>query len=226
MGHVDHGKTKLLDALRSANQVDKEAGGITQHIGAYQVHTDVDGEDRRITFIDTPGHEAFTAMRARGAQATDIAVLVVAADDGVMPTTREAIAHIKSAGVPMVVAINKIDLASANPDRVKQQLSELEVMPEEWGGDVPFVEVSALEKLGLDDLMEVITLVADVHELKANPLKPASGVVVEARIDRTRGPVATLLVQSGTLNPRDVVVAGGAWGRRETRFRDRGRKIR
>ena len=222
MGHVDHGKTKLLDAIRSANVAEGEAGGITQHIGAYQV----DAQGRKITFLDTPGHEAFTAMRARGAQATDVAVLVVAADDGVMPTTREAVAHIKSAQVPMVVAINKIDLPAANPDRVKQQLSEMEVMPEEWGGDVPFVEVSALAKLGLEDLLEVILLVADVHELKANPLKPASGVVVEAKIDRTRGPVATLLVQSGTLNPRDVVVAGGTWGRVKAMFDDRGRKIR
>jgi translation initiation factor IF-2 len=222
MGHVDHGKTKLLDAIRSANVAEGEAGGITQHIGAYQA----DAQGRKITFLDTPGHEAFTAMRARGAQATDVAVLVVAADDGVMPTTREAVAHIKSAQVPMVVAINKIDLPAANPDRVKQQLSEMEVMPEEWGGDVPFVEVSALAKLGLEDLLEVITLVADVHELKANPLKPASGVVVEAKIDRTRGPVATLLVQSGTLNPRDVVVAGGTWGRVKAMFDDRGRRIR
>ena len=222
MGHVDHGKTKLLDAIRSANVAEGEAGGITQHIGAYQV----DAQGRKITFLDTPGHEAFTAMRARGAQATDVAVLVVAADDGVMPTTREAVAHIKSAQVPMVVAINKIDLPAANPDRVKQQLSEMEVMPEEWGGDVPFVEVSALAKLGLEDLLEVILLVADVHELKANPLKPASGVVVEAKIDRNRGPVATLLVQSGTLNPRDVVVAGGTWGRVKAMFDDRGRKIR
>jgi translation initiation factor IF-2 len=222
MGHVDHGKTKLLDAIRSANVAAGEAGGITQHIGAYQV----DAQGRKITFLDTPGHEAFTAMRARGAQATDVAVLVVAADDGVMPTTREAIAHIKSAQVPLVVAVNKIDLPAANPDRVKQQLSEIEVMPEEWGGDVPFVEVSALEKMGLDDLLEVIGLVADVHELKANPHKPAAGVVVEAKIDRTRGPIATLLVQSGTLNPRDVVVAGSTWGRVKAMFDDRGRRIR
>jgi translation initiation factor IF-2 len=222
MGHVDHGKTKLLDAIRSANVAAGEAGGITQHIGAYQV----DAQGRKITFLDTPGHEAFTAMRARGAQATDVAILVVAADDGVMPTTREAVAHIKSAQVPMVVAVNKIDLPAANPDRVKQQLSEIEVMPEEWGGDVPFVEVSALEKMGLDDLLEVIGLVADVHELKANPHKPAAGVVVEAKIDRTRGPVATLLVQSGTLNPRDMVVAGSTWGRVKAMFDDRGRRIR
>ncbi len=222
MGHVDHGKTKLLDAIRSANVAEVEAGGITQHIGAYQVET----QGRKITFLDTPGHEAFTAMRARGAQATDVAVLVVAADDGVMPTTREAVAHIKSANVPMVVAVNKIDLASANPDRVKQQLSEIEVVPEEWGGDVPFVEVSARDKLGLDDLEEVILLVADVHELKANPHKPANGVVIEAKVDRTRGPVATVLVQSGTLNLRDVVVAGSTWGRIKAMFDDRGRRVR
>jgi translation initiation factor IF-2 len=222
MGHVDHGKTKLLDSIRSANVAEGEAGGITQHIGAYQVDT----QGRKVTFLDTPGHEAFTAMRARGAQATDVGVLVVAADDGVMPTTREAVAHIKSAQVPMVVAINKIDLPTANPDRVRQQLSEREVMPEEWGGDVPFVEVSAREKLGLEDLLEVIQLVADVHELKANPFKPASGVVIEAKIDRTRGPVATVLVQSGTLNPRDVVVAGSTWGRIKAMFDDRGRRIR
>ena len=222
MGHVDHGKTKLLDALRSANVADGEAGGITQHIGAYQIET----QGRKISFLDTPGHEAFTAMRARGAQATDIAVLVVAADDGVMPTTKEAIAHIRSANVPMVVAINKIDLPSANPDRVKQQLSENLVMPEEWGGDVPVVEVSAREKLGLDDLLEVILLVADVNELKANPHKPAVGVVIEAKIDRTRGPVASVLVQSGTLNLRDVVVAGATWGRVKAMFDDCGKRVR
>ena len=222
MGHVDHGKTKLLDAIRSANVAEGEAGGITQHIGAYQVET----QGRKITFLDTPGHEAFTAMRARGAQATDVAVLVVAADDGVMPTTREAVAHIKSANVPLVVAINKIDRPTANPDRVRQQLSEIEVMPEDWGGDVPFVEVSALERMGLDDLLEVILLVADVHELKANPHKPASGVVIEAKIDRSRGPVATVLVQSGTLNLRDVVVAGSSWGRIKAMFDDRGKRVR
>ncbi|MDQ4045541.1 MAG: translation initiation factor IF-2 [Chloroflexota bacterium] len=222
MGHVDHGKTKLLDTIRSTKVAEGEAGGITQHIGAYQVET----QGRKLTFLDTPGHEAFTAMRARGAQATDIAVLVVAADDGVMPTTREAIAHIKSANVPMVVAVNKIDLPSANPDRVKQQLAELEVMPEEWGGDVPFVEVSALEGLGIEDLLEVLLLVADVHELKANPDKVASGVVVEARVESSRGPVTTLLVQSGTLNLRDVIVAGSTWGRIKAMFDDRGKRIR
>ncbi|HVL23840.1 MAG TPA: translation initiation factor IF-2 [Thermomicrobiales bacterium] len=222
MGHVDHGKTRLLDSIRSTNVAAGEAGGITQHIGAYQIET----QGRKLTFLDTPGHEAFTAMRARGAQVTDIAVLVVAADDGVMPTTREAIAHIKSANVPMVVAVNKIDLPTANPDRIKQQLSELEVMPEEWGGDVPFVEVSAKERLGIDDLLEVLLLVADVNELKANPLKAAQGAVIEAKVDGSRGPVATLLVQSGTLNLRDVVVAGTTWGRIKAMFDDRGKRIR
>ena len=222
MGHVDHGKTKLLDTIRSANVAEGEAGGITQHIGAYQV----EAQGRKLTFLDTPGHEAFTAMRARGAQSTDIAVLVVAADDGVMPTTREAVAHIKSANVPMVVAINKIDLPTANPDRIKQQLSELEVMPEEWGGDVPFVEVSAREKLGINDLLDILLLVADVNELKANANTPASGVVVEAKVDSNRGPVATVLVQGGTLNMRDVVVAGSTWGRVKAMFDDRGKRVR
>ncbi len=222
MGHVDHGKTKLLDAIRSANVAEGEAGGITQHIGAYQIET----QGRKVTFLDTPGHEAFTAMRARGAQVTDVAVLVVAADDGVMPTTREAVAHIKSANVPMVVAINKIDRPTANPDRVRQQLSEIDVMPEDWGGDVPFVEVSALERLGLDELLEVILLVADIHELKANPYAPASGVVIEAKVDRNRGTVATVLVQNGTLNLRDVVVAGSSWGRIKAMMDDRGKRVR
>lgn len=222
MGHVDHGKTKLLDAIRSTNVAGGEAGGITQHIGAYQIET----QGRKVSFLDTPGHEAFTAMRARGAQATDVAVLVVAADDGVMPTTREAIAHIRSANVPMIVAVNKIDLPAANPDLVKQQLSDLNVIPEEWGGDVPFVEVSALQKLGLDDLLEVVLLVADINELKANPQKLASGVVIEAKVDRNRGPVATLLVQSGTLNLRDIVVAGSSMGRVKAMFDDRGKRVR
>jgi translation initiation factor IF-2 len=222
MGHVDHGKTRLLDSIRSAKVHEGEAGGITQHIGAYQIDT----QGRKLTFLDTPGHEAFTAMRARGAQATDIAVLVVAADDGVMPTTREAIAHIKSANVPLVVAVNKIDLPAANPDRVKQQLSEAGVMPEEWGGDVPFVEVSAKEKLGLDDLLEVLLLVADVNELKANPNKLATGVVIEARVDSNRGPIASLLIQSGTLNLRDMVVAGSTYGRIKAMQDDLGKRIR
>lgn len=222
MGHVDHGKTKLLDTIRSTEVAEGEAGGITQHIGAYQIET----QGRKLTFLDTPGHEAFTAMRARGAQATDIAVLVVAADDGVMPTTREAIAHIKSANVPMVVAVNKVDLATANPDRAMQQLSEAGVMPEEWGGDVPFVKVSAKEGTGIEDLLEVLLLVADVHELKANPDKVAAGVVVEARVESSRGAVSTLLVQSGTLNMRDVVVAGSTWGKIRALFDDRGKRVR
>lgn len=222
MGHVDHGKTRLLDSIRSTNVAEGEAGGITQHIGAYQI----ENQGRKLTFLDTPGHEAFTAMRARGAQVTDIAVLVVAADDGVMPTTREAIAHIKSANVPMVVAINKIDLPAANAERIKQQLSELEVMPEEWGGDVPFVEVSAKSNLGITDLIDVLLLVADVNELKANPLKASQGVVIEAKVDGSRGPVATLLVQSGTLNVRDIVVAGTTWGRVKAMFDDRGKRVR
>jgi translation initiation factor IF-2 len=186
----------------------------------------VDVQDRKITFLDTPGHEAFTAMRARGAQVTDIAILVVAADDGVMPQTREAIAHIKAANVPMIVAMNKIDLPAANPDRVKQQLTDAGVIPEEYGGDVPVVEVSARELLGIEDLLEVIILVADIAELKANPYKPAVGVVIEARIDRARGVTATLLVQSGTLKPRDVIVAGATWGRIRAMNDDRGRRMR
>lgn len=222
MGHVDHGKTKLLDAIRETKVAEGEAGGITQHIGAYQIET----QARKVTFLDTPGHEAFTAMRARGAQVTDVAVLVVAADDGVMPTTREAVAHIKSANVPMIVAINKIDLPTANPDRVKQQLAEIEVVPEEWGGDTPFVQVSARERLGLDELLDVILLVADVHELKANPNRPASGTVIEAKVDRHRGAVATVLIQSGTLNMRDIVVAGATWGRVKAMVDDHGRRVR
>lgn len=222
MGHVDHGKTKLLDTIRSTEVAEGEVGGITQHIGAYQVET----QGRKLTFLDTPGHEAFTAMRARGAQATDIAVLVVAADDGVMPTTREAIAHIKSANVPMVVALNKVDLPSANPDRAMQQLSEAGVMPEAWGGDIPVVQVSAKEGLGIEDLLEVLLLVADVNELKANPDKVAAGVVVEARVESSRGAVATLLVQSGTLNLRDVVVVGDTWGKIRAMFDDHGKRVR
>ena len=222
MGHVDHGKTRLLDAIRQSHVAEGEAGGITQHIGAYQVET----QGRKLTFLDTPGHEAFTAMRSRGAQVTDITVLVVAADDGVMPTTREAIAHIKSANVPMVVAINKIDLPAANPDRVMQQLSEAGVMPEEWGGDVPFVRVSAREGTGIDELLEILLLVADVNELKANPMKPATGVVVEAQVDSNRGAVATVLVQSGTLNLRDVMVAGATYGRIKAMFDDHGKRVR
>ncbi len=209
MGHVDHGKTSLLDAIRETEVVKGEAGGITQHIGAYQAHHG----DRRVTFIDTPGHEAFTAMRARGAKVTDVAVIVVAANDGVMPQTVEAIDHAKAADVPMLVAINKIDLADANPDRVKQQLSDLGLQPEEWGGQTVMVEVSAKKHLNLDDLMDMILLVADVQETKANPNAPASGVVVESQLDVGRGPVATVLVQRGTLHVGDAIVCGEAYGK-------------
>jgi translation initiation factor IF-2 len=214
MGHVDHGKTKLLDALRNANVVGEEAGGITQHIGAYQVHTEVDGTDRRITFIDTPGHEAFTAMRARGSKSSDIAVLVVAADDGVMPQTVEALNHAKAAGVPIVVAVNKIDKPEADPTKVRGQLTEYGLVPEEYGGDAMFVDVSAKSNLNLDKLLEAIVLTADASlDLRANPDQDAQGLVVEAHLDRGRGPVATILVQRGTLRVGDSIVAGPAHGR-------------
>jgi translation initiation factor IF-2 len=214
MGHVDHGKTKLLDALRNANQVDKEAGGITQHIGAYQVAADVDGNERRITFIDTPGHEAFTAMRARGAQATDIAILVVAADDGVMPQTVEALNHANAAGVPVVVAVNKIDKPDADPTKVRGQLAEYGLVPEEYGGEAMFVDVSAKSELNLDKLLEAVVLTADASlDLRANPNQDAQGLVVEAHLDRGRGPVATVLVQRGTLRVGDSIVAGAGYGR-------------
>ncbi|WP_455164635.1 translation initiation factor IF-2, partial [Slackia exigua] len=209
MGHVDHGKTSLLDAIRSSGVALSEAGGITQHIGASVV--EVNG--RQVTFIDTPGHEAFTAMRARGAQVTDVVVLVVAADDGVMPQTIEAIHHAEAAGVPIVVAVNKIDKPGANPDRVRQELVEYNVIPEEWGGKNMFVNVSAKKKEGIDDLLETILLQSDVLELKANPDATASGFVIESKLDKGRGPVATVLVQRGTLNPGDVVVAGQSYGR-------------
>jgi translation initiation factor IF-2 len=214
MGHVDHGKTRLLDALRKANVAAKEAGGITQHIGAYQVSTEVEDQDRRITFIDTPGHEAFTAMRARGAQATDIAVLVVAADDGVMPQTIEALNHAKAAEVPIVVAVNKIDKPEADPTKVRGQLTEYGLVPEEYGGDTMFVDVSAKSELNLDKLLEAIVLTADASlDLRANPDQDAQGLVVEAHLDRGRGPVATVLVQRGTLHVGDSIVAGPAYGR-------------
>jgi len=214
MGHVDHGKTKLLDALRDANVVAKEAGGITQHIGAYQVATEVDGEERRITFIDTPGHEAFTAMRARGSQSSDIAVLVVAADDGVMPQTVEALNHARAAGVPIVVAVNKIDVPAADPTKVRGQLSEYGLVPEEYGGDTMFVDVSAKAGTNLEGLLEAIVLTADASlDLRANPEQDAQGLVVEAHLDRGRGPVATVLVQRGTLRVGDSLVAGPAYGR-------------
>ncbi|MGZ5389148.1 MAG: translation initiation factor IF-2, partial [Aeromicrobium sp.] len=214
MGHVDHGKTKLLDALRKTNVVDKEAGGITQTIGAYQVATEVDGTERRITLIDTPGHEAFTAMRARGAQATDIAILVVAADDGVMPQTVEALNHAKAAGVPIVVAVNKVDKPDADPTKVRGQLAEYGLVPEEYGGDTMFVDVSAKSETGLDDLLTAVVLTADASlDLRANPNQNAEGLVIEAHLDRGRGPVATVLVHRGTLRVGDSIVAGPAFGR-------------
>jgi translation initiation factor IF-2 len=214
MGHVDHGKTKLLDAVRNANVVAGEAGGITQHIGAYQVATEVDGNERAITFIDTPGHEAFTAMRARGSQSSDIAVLVVAADDGVMPQTVEALNHAKAAGVPIVVAVNKIDKPEADPTKVRGQLTEYGLVPEEYGGDTMFVDVSAKSGLNLDRLLEAIVLTADASlDLRANPTQDAQGLVIEAHLDRGRGPVATILVQRGTLRVGDSIVAGPAYGR-------------
>ncbi len=222
MGHVDHGKTKLLDAIRRTNVVATEAGGITQHIGAYQVEVN----SQRVTFLDTPGHEAFTAMRARGAQVTDIAILVVAADDGVMPQTLEAIDHAKAAGVPIVVALNKIDKPEANPDRVKQQLAEAGLVPEDWGGETIVVPVSAKENKGISDLLENILLVAEMQELKADPNRAATGVVIEAELDKSRGPVATVLVHNGTLRTGDVVVAGAFWGRVKAMFNDAGKQVR
>lgn len=226
MGHVDHGKTKLLDALRNANVVDKEAGGITQHIGAYQVATEVDGTERRITLIDTPGHEAFTAMRARGAQATDIAILVVAADDGVMPQTVEALNHARAAGVPIVVAVNKIDKPDADPTKVRGQLTEYGLIPEEYGGDAMFVDVSAKSELNLDKLLEAVVLTADASlDLRANPTQDAQGLVVEAHLDRGRGPVATVLVQRGTLRVGDSIVAGAGYGRVRAMLDEHGENI-
>jgi translation initiation factor IF-2 len=214
MGHVDHGKTRLLDAIRNANVVAGEAGGITQHIGAYQVHTEHEGIERAITFIDTPGHEAFTAMRARGAQVTDIAILVVAADDGIMPQTVEALNHAQSANVPIVVAVNKIDKPDANPAKVRQQLTEFGLVAEEYGGDVLFVDVSARENIGIQDLLDAVLLTADAGlDLRANPNKDARGVAIEAKLDKGRGAVATVLIQSGTLRVGDAIVAGTAYGR-------------
>ena len=221
LGHVDHGKTTLLDTIRKTNVVEGEAGGITQHIGAYQVHYD----DSLITFLDTPGHEAFTAMRARGAQVTDIAVLVIAADDGIMPQTEEAINHVKAAGVPIVVAINKVDRPEADPERVKRQLAERDLLIEEWGGDVIALPVSALTGDGVDDLLDNLSVVAEVSELKANVSKQARGVVVEARIDRSRGTVATVLVQTGALHVGDNVVVGNLRGRIRAMFADSGEAV-
>jgi translation initiation factor IF-2 len=214
MGHVDHGKTKLLDAIRHTNMVAREAGGITQHIGAYQVTTEVDGQERKITFIDTPGHEAFTAMRARGAETTDLVVLVVAADDGVKPQTTEALNHAQAAGVPVVVAVNKIDKEGADPARVRSQLTEYGLVAEEFGGTTLFVDVSAREGIGISDLLEAIILTADAElDLRANPDQDAQGVAIEAHLDRGRGPVATVLVQRGTLKVSDSIVCGEAFGR-------------
>jgi translation initiation factor IF-2 len=222
MGHVDHGKTTLLDAIRSARVAEREAGGITQHIGAYAVKVN----DRNVVFLDTPGHEAFTLMRARGARVTDVVILVVAADDGVMPQTREAIDHARAAGVPILVAINKIDKADANPDRVKKELSDLGLVPEQWGGQTVMVEVSAKKKENLDALLEMILLVTEMSELKANPKRSASGTVLEAKLDRGRGPVATILVQDGTLNVGDTFIAGTIVGKVRALIDDRGRQLK
>jgi translation initiation factor IF-2 len=222
MGHVDHGKTSLLDAIRSADVAAGEAGGITQHIGAYKVQVN----NRSVVFIDTPGHEAFTRMRARGAKVTDIVVLVVAADDGVMPQTREAIDHAKAANVSMVVAINKIDKPEAQPERVKRQLSDAGLLPAEWGGDTEFVEVSAKQKTGIDKLLETLLTLAELRDLKANPDAPAAGTVLESRVDKGRGPVATILVQNGTLQPSDFFICGAVFGKVRAMFDDRGRPVK
>jgi translation initiation factor IF-2 len=221
LGHVDHGKTSLLDAIRNAKVADGEAGGITQHIGAYQVEK----AGRKITFLDTPGHEAFTAMRARGARLTDVAVLVVAADDGVMPQTIEAINHARAANVPIVVALNKIDRESADPARVMRQLADANVLVEDWGGEIPMIKVSAKKMIGIDELLDMVLLVADLAEHKADPTLPAVGAVVEAEMDRNRGPVATLLVQSGTLRQNDYIVIGPIQGRVRAMFDDRGNRL-
>ena len=222
MGHVDHGKTSLLDAIRHADVISTEAGGITQHIGAYRINID----KKNITFLDTPGHEAFTTMRARGAQITDIAILVVAADDGIKPQTIEAINHAKAAEVSIIVAINKIDKDGANPEKVMQQLTEHGLVPEEWGGDVPCIKVSAKKKTGIDELLEMVLLVADIKELKANPNRKAKGTVIEAKLDKGRGPVATILIQNGTLKIGDTVVAGTAVGRVRAMTNDKGEKVK
>lgn len=222
MGHVDHGKTTLLDTIRKTNVTSGEFGGITQHIGAYQVSL----KGRKVTFLDTPGHEAFTAMRARGAQVTDIVIIVVAADDGVMPQTKEAVDHAKAAGVPIVVAVNKIDKLGANPDRIMSEMAELGIMPEEWGGDTIFMNVSAKQGTGVSDLLETVLLVADMAELKANPDQLASGTVIEAKLDKGRGPVATLLVQRGTLHSGDSIVVGTSYGRVRKMTNDKGMEIK
>jgi len=222
MGHVNHGKTRLLDAIRQTNVMDTEAGGITQHIGAYQVEVN----EQKITFLDTPGHEAFTAMRAHGAQITDITILVVAADDGVMPQTLEAIDHARAAGVPIVVAINKIDKPNANPELVKQQLADAGLVIEEWGGDIVCVPISAKEMTGISELLENLLVVAEMENLKADPSRPAAGVVIEAKLDKSRGPLATVLVNTGTLRIGDTVVVGTTWGRVRAMFNDMGKQVK
>ncbi len=222
MGHVNHGKTRLLDAIRETNVMATEAGGITQHIGAYQV--EVDGQ--KVTFLDTPGHEAFTAMRARGAQITDIVILVVAADDGVMPQTLEAIDHAQAAGVPIVVAINKIDKPDVNPETVKQQLADTDLLVEDWGGNVICIPISAKEKTGIPELLNNLLLVAEMEELRANPSQPAAGVVIEAKMDKTKGPLTTALVHEGTLRLGDTIVVGATWGRVKAMFNDMGKRVR
>ena len=222
LGHVDHGKTALLDSIRDSSVAERELGGITQHIGAYQV----EANGQLLTFLDTPGHEAFTAIRARGSKATDIAILVVAADDGIMPQTDEAIDHAKAAGVPIVVAINKMDMPAADPERVKRQLSERDMLVEDWGGEIISVEVSAKTGDGITDLLENIAVVAEIADLKANPDKPASGVIIEAKLDRQRGPTATLLVQDGTLSVGQHVTAGGTWGRVRAMSNERGEAVK
>ncbi len=222
MGHVDHGKTSLLDAIRSTNVIEGESGGITQHIGAYQVKIN----DRNITFLDTPGHEAFTSMRARGAMITDIAILVVAANDGVMPQTVEAINHAKAADIPIIVAVNKMDLPDANIDKVKQELMTYELVPEEWGGSTIYVPISAKKKQGIDNLLEMVLLQADILELKANPKKQAKGTVIEAKLDKSRGPVATMLVQRGELNIGDTIIVGSSIGRIRTMQDYKGKKVK
>jgi len=221
MGHVDHGKTSLLDAIRETHVTEKEAGGITQHIGA----STITKKDKKIVFLDTPGHEAFTSMRARGAQVTDIAILVVAADDGVMPQTIEAINHAKAANVPIIIAVNKIDKIDSNPDRVKQELSEYGLIPEEWGGDTIFASVSALKRDGIDELLDMILLVAEMQELTANPNRKAIGTIIEAQLDKGRGPVATVLIQKGTLSIGDSVVAGTAFGKVRAMLDHKGKRV-
>ncbi|MGL5509354.1 MAG: translation initiation factor IF-2, partial [Microcoleaceae cyanobacterium] len=225
MGHVDHGKTSLLDSIRTTKVAQGEAGGITQHIGAYHVDVEHDGKTQQVVFLDTPGHEAFTAMRARGARVTDVAILVVAADDGVQPQTIEAISHAKAAGVPIIVAINKIDKEGANPDRVKQELMEQGLVPEEWGGETIMVAVSAIKKENLETLLDMVLLVSEVEDLQANPNRAAKGTVIEANLDKARGPVATFLVQNGTLRVGDIVVAGSAYGKVRAMIDDRGQRV-